>query len=332
MYIPAETRYDTMLYNRCGRSGLKLPAISLGLWHNFGDITPYGTQQQILRTAFDHGITHFDLANNYGPPYGEAERNFGRHMDQDWKPLRDELVISTKAGYDMWKGPYGDHGSRKYLMASLDQSLKRMHLDYVDIFYHHRPDPETPIEETMEALHDIVKSGKALYAGISNYSAEQTREAVRVLKSMGTHMLIHQPNYSMFNRRIEEGLTDVVREEDVGLIAFGPLGGGLLTGRYLNGIPSDSRAGHDPRYLKPQAITEDKLSIVRDLNEIAQERGQSLAQMAVAWDLRLPEVTSALIGASRPEQVIENIKALDNLAFTQEELDRIDGILARKNW
>ena len=332
MYIPAETRYDTMLYNRCGKSGIKLPALSLGLWHNFGSITPFETQQQILRTAFDNGITHFDLANNYGPPYGEAEQNFGQHMERDFRPYRDELIISTKAGYDMWKGPYGDHGSRKYLMASLDQSLKRMKLDYVDIFYHHRPDPETPIEETMEALHDIVKSGKALYAGISNYNAEQAQEAIRVLKGMGTHMLIHQPNYSMFNRWIEDGLTDVLREEGVGCIAFGPLGGGLLTSRYLNGIPADSRAGHDPRFLRPDSITEDKLTVVRELNAVAEERGQTLAQMAVAWDLRLPEVTTALIGASRAEQVLENIKALDHLEFSEEETKRIDAILAKKNW
>ena len=255
-YIPAETRYDTMAYRRCGKSGILLPAISLGLWHNFGDITPYGMQQSILRTAFDNGVTHFDLANNYGPPYGEAERNFGRHMLQDWKPHRDELIISTKAGYDMWKGPYGDHGSRKYLIASLDQSLKRMNLDYVDIFYHHRPDPDTPIEETMGALDQIVRSGKALYVGISNYNPQQAKEAFRVLRELGTPCLIQQNSYSMFNRRVEEGLTDTLREEKVGLICFAPLQGGLLTDRYLNGIPADSRAGHDPRFLKPDAITE----------------------------------------------------------------------------
>ena len=332
MYQAAENRYDTMQYNRCGKSGVMLPALSLGLWHNFGAITDFGTQQKILRAAFDNGITHFDLANNYGPPYGEAETNFGIHMDRDWKPYRDELIISTKAGFDMWKGPYGDHGSRKYLMASLDQSLKRMHLDYVDIFYHHRPDPDTPIEETMGALYDIVKSGKALYAGISNYNAEQAKEAIEVLKGMGMHMLIHQPNYSMLNRSIENGLTDVLREEGVGCIAFGPLGGGLLTGRYLNGIPADSRAGHDPRFIQPSDITEEKLTLIRQLNDVAQRRGQSLAQMAICWDLRLPEVTTALIGASRPEQVIENVKALNAPAFTQEELDEIDAILAKKNW
>ena len=328
MYIPAETRYDTMAYRRCGRSGILLPAISLGLWHNFGDITPYGTQQAILRTAFDNGITHFDLANNYGPPYGEAERNFGRHMLQDWKPHRDELIISTKAGYDMWKGPYGDHGSRKYLIASLDQSLKRMNLDYVDIFYHHRPDPDTPIEETMGALDQIVRSGKALYVGISNYNPEQAKEAFRVLRQLGTPCLIQQNSYSMFNRRVEEGLTDTLREEKVGLICFAPLQGGLLTDRYLNGIPADSRAGHDPRFLKPDAITEEKLVKIRALNEIAQNRGQKLSQMALQWVLRDEVVTSALIGASRPQQVIDNVQAAHGPAFTQDELDAIDRILA----
>ena len=331
-YIPDEGRYDgRMPYRRCGRSGLKLPAISLGLWHNFGDITPFGVQQEILRAAFDCGITHFDLANNYGPPYGEAERNFGEHMRRDWKPFRDELVISTKAGYDMWKGPYGDHGSRKYLFASLDQSLRRMNLDYVDIFYHHRPDDETPIEETMGALYDIVKSGKALYAGISNYNPEQTRRAVTSMREMGMHMLIHQPNYSMFNRSIERGLTAVCAEEGVGIMAFGPLAGGRLTGRYLNGIPADSRAGHDPRFLRPSDIDEKLLSTIRRLNEIAGARGQTLAQMALVWALRLPEVTSVLIGASRAEQVRENVKALGNMDLSDEELRAIDAILAKKD-
>ncbi len=332
MYIAAEDRYEKISYRRCGRSGLLLPPLSLGLWHNFGDITPFGVQREILRAAFDSGITHFDLANNYGPPYGEAERNFGRHMDCDWKPYRDELIISTKAGYDMWQGPYGDHGSRKYLMASIDQSLKRMHLDYVDIFYHHRPDPDTPIEETMGALYDIVKSGKALYAGISNYDASQTEKAAEVMEKMGMHLLIHQPNYSMFNRTIEDGLTDVVKKKGVGLIAFGPLCGGLLTDKYLNGIPADSRAAHDPRFLKAKDITEDKIAIIKRLSDIAHERGQSLAQMAVAWTLRDPVVTSALIGASRPEQVIENVRALDHAGFTEDELDAIDKVLADKNW
>ena len=327
MYQPSATRYACMQYRRCGRSGLMLPAISLGLWHNFGNITPFGVQQSILRTAFDNGITHFDLANNYGPPYGEAERNFGIHMDRDWRPHRDELILSTKAGYDMWEGPYGDHGSRKYLMASIDQSLKRMHVDYVDIFYHHRPDPDTPIEETMDALHDIVKSGKALYAGISNYNARQTQEAARVLKGMGMHLLIHQPNYSMLNRWIEDGLTDVLREEGTGCIAFGPLAGGILTGKYLDGLPEDSRAVHDPRYLKAKDITPEKLKKVRQLQKIAADRGQSLTQMVLAWTLRDPVVTSALIGASRPEQVAENVQALNNMEFTREELAGIEEAL-----
>ena len=328
MYIPAENRYESMPYRRCGRSGLLLPAISLGLWHNFGDITPFGVQQSMLRTAFDHGITHFDLANNYGPPYGEAERNFGIHMDRDWRPHRDELVISTKAGFDMWPGPYGNHGSRKYLFASLDQSLKRMHLDYVDIFYHHCPDPDTPIEETMQALHDIVKSGKALYVGISNYNEEQTAVAIRTLKEMGTHLLIHQPNYSMMNRSIENGLTDLLSREGVGCIAFGPLAGGILAGRYQNGFDADSRAVNDPRYLRPESVTDKKLEIVRQLNTLAQSRGQTLPQMVLAWTLRSESVTSALIGASKPEQILENIKTFDNMEFSIEELTKIDEILS----
>lgn len=327
MYTPDEKRYEKIPYRRCGKSGLLLPAISLGLWHNFGNITPLETQQALLRTAFDNGITHFDIANNYGPPYGEAERNFGILYARDWKPLRDEIIVSSKAGYDMWPGPYGDHGSRKYLMASIDQSLKRTGLDYFDIFYHHRPDPDTPIEETMGALYDIVKSGKALYVGISNYNAEQTRVAADTLESMGMHLLIHQPNYSMLNRSIEQGLTDVLEEKGVGCIAFGPLAGGRLTDRYLNGIPADSRAGHDPRYLRPEYITDELLDKVRALNEIAKKRGQTMAQMALAWTLRLPQVTTALIGASRPQQIIENVQALDNLAFTDEELQAIDEIL-----
>lgn len=328
MYIPAENRYESMPYRRCGRSGLLLPAISLGLWHNFGDITPFGVQQSMLRTAFDHGITHFDLANNYGPPYGEAERNFGIHMDRDWRPYRDELVISTKAGFDMWPGPYGNHGSRKYLFASLDQSLKRMHLDYVDIFYHHCPDPDTPIEETMQALHDIVRSGKALYVGISNYNSEQTAVAIRTLKEMGTHLLIHQPNYSMMNRSIENGLTDLLSREGIGCIAFGPLAGGILAGRYQNGFEADSRAVNDPRYLRPESVTDKKLEIVRQLNTLAQSRGQTLPQMVLAWTLRSESVTSALIGASKPEQILENIKAFDNMEFSIEELTKIDEILS----
>ena len=328
-YIPAQDRYQRMQYRRCGNSGVMLPAISLGLWHNFGNITPLDVKQRLLRTAFDMGITHFDLANNYGPPYGEAERSFGVLMDRDWKPHRDELLLSTKAGYDMWAGPYGDHGSRKYLVASIDQSLKRMHVDYVDIFYHHRPDPDTPLEETMGALDYIVRSGRALYAGISNYPAEQARQAIRILRDLGTPCLIEQPRYSMLNRWIEDGLTDVLREERVGCICFSPLQNGLLTGKYLGGIPADSRAARDPRYLKPESITEDKLAKIAALNEIAAARGQSLAQMALAWVLRDPVVTSALIGASRPEQIIENVSALDSAPFSPGELDRIDRILAQ---
>lgn len=329
-YQPATDRYDRMLYRRCGRSGLKLPAISLGLWHNFGNITPFETQQNILRKAFDLGIVHFDLANNYGPPYGEAERSFGIHMDRDWHTHRDELVVSTKAGYDMWQGPYGNNGSRKYLIASLDQSLKRMHLDYVDIFYHHRPDPDTPIEETMGALDQIVRSGKALYVGISNYDAEQARVAIRTLREMGTPMLIHQPNYSMFNRSIENGLTKVLKEEGVGCIAFAPLCNGILTNRYLNGIPSDSRAAHDPRYLKSSDITNDKMEIVRKLAVIAERRGQTVAQLALRWTLRDEAVTSALIGASRPEQVEENVRSFSSPPLTKEEIDEIECVLLKK--
>ncbi|MGN0185678.1 MAG: aldo/keto reductase [Aristaeellaceae bacterium] len=327
MYQPSEQRYDEMTYKRCGNSGLKLPRLSIGLWHNFGSITPFGTQQAILRTAFDNGITHFDLADNYGPPYGEAERNFGIHMDRDWRPHRDELVISTKAGYDMWAGPYGNYGSRKHLIAGLDASLKRMHLDYVDIFYHHRPDPETPLEETMSALDSIVRSGKALYVGISNYPAERTAEAIHILRELGTPLLIHQAKYSMFVRTPEEGLQDVLRREGVGMIAFSPLNNGVLTDKYLHGIPADSRAGHDPRYLKPEMITPEKLRKVKKLNEMAQARGQSLAQMALRWELRDPVVTSALIGASRPEQILENLRAFDAPELSAEELAAIDAIL-----
>ncbi|MBE5794369.1 MAG: L-glyceraldehyde 3-phosphate reductase [Clostridiales bacterium] len=332
-YIASETRYDSMQYRRCGKSGLKLPAISLGLWHNFGDITPFGVQQSLLRTAFDNGITHFDLANNYGPPYGEAERNFGMHMLRDWKPYRDELIISTKAGYDMWPGPYGDFGSRKYLITSLDQSLKRMNVDYVDIFYHHRPDPETPIEETMGALEQILRSGKALYVGISNYNAQQTEAAVKALGNLGSRLLIHQPSYSMLNRWIEKpmegvgSLCDVLRKTGTGCICFAPLQNGLLTGKYLGGIPADSRAAQDPRYLKPSSITEDKLAVISQLNDIAQARGQKLAQMALQWVLRDEVVTSALIGASRPQQIVENVAALNGPAFTEEELQKIESIL-----
>lgn len=325
MYIPNEHRYDNMdFYRRCGRSGLMLPSLSLGLWHNFGSITPFGVQQSLLRTAFDNGICHFDLANNYGPPYGEAERTFGVHMDRDWRSHRDELILSTKAGYDMWQGPYGDHGSRKYLMASIDQSLKRMHVDYVDIFYHHRPDPDTPIEETMGALDQIVRSGKALYVGISNYRPAEAEVAIRTLRKLGTPCLIEQPNYSMLDRWIEDGLTDVLRREGVGCIVFAPLQHGLLTGKYLDGIPADSRAARDPRYLKAENIHPDQLKRVAALEDIADARGQKLNQMALQWVLRDSVITSALIGASRPEQIIDNIQAVHGAPFTQEELDAIE--------
>ena len=326
-YTPAENRYDVMQYRRCGNSGVMLPLLSLGLWHNFGGITPFSTQQAMLRTAFDHGITHFDLANKYGPPAGEAETNFGRLMDIDWKPHRDELFLSTKAGYDMWPGPYGDHGSRKYLISSIDQSLKRMRVDYVDVFYHHRPDPDTPIEETMGALDQIVRSGKALYAGISNYSPEQARAAIQQLRRLGTPCLIHQPSYSMLNRWIEQGLTDVLREERVGCIVFAPLQNGLLTGKYLDGIPADSRMAKDGRYLKPTALTEEQLNRIRALKEIAEARGQKLHHLALQWVLRDPVVTSALIGASRPEQIIDNLSALSAPPLTEDELQKINAIL-----
>jgi len=327
-YSPAENRYDRMIYRRCGNSGVRLPVLSLGLWHNFGNITPHTAQQAMLRTAFDCGITHFDLANNYGPPYGEAERNFGRLMDEDWRPHRDELFLSTKAGYDMWKGPYGNWGSRKYLISSIDQSLQRMRVDYVDVFYHHRPDPETPVEETMGALDQIVRSGKALYAGISNYGPEQTEAAVRELKRLGTPCLIHQPRYSMLDRHIENGLTKVLKKEQVGCIVFQPLAGGMLTGKYLAGIPSDSRMARDNRFLKPESLTEDTMRKVRALKEIADARGQKLHHLALQWVLRDEVVTSALIGASRPEQILDNAAILDAPPLTDEELRRIDEILS----
>ncbi len=327
-YLPSETRYDTMRYNRCGRSGLKLPAVSLGLWHNFGGVDTLENARAMILRAFDLGITHFDLANNYGPPPGSAEENFGRILRQDLARYRDELVISTKAGWGMWPGPYGDWGSRKYLVASLDQSLKRMGLEYVDIFYHHRPDPETPLEETMAALDHIVRQGKALYAGISSYDAEQTRRAATILRELGTPCLIHQPVYNMFNRWIEDGLLDVLAEEGIGCIVFSPLAQGLLSDRYLKGIPADSRAGKPHGFLKPAHVTEEKLAKVRKLNRIAKARGQSLAQMAVAWILRLPEITSVLVGASRVQQVEDNVAALNNLEFTDEELQAIERILA----
>jgi L-glyceraldehyde 3-phosphate reductase len=328
--LPAESRYDKMIYNRCGRSGLKLPAVSLGLWHNFGGVDVYENGRMIVLRAFDLGITHFDLANNYGPPPGSAEETFGKILDQDLGPYRDELVISTKAGYDMWPGPYGEWGSRKYLIASLDQSLRRMGLEYVDIFYSHRPDPDTPLEETMGALDYAVRSGRALYAGISSYSADQTKKAVEILQRLGTPCLIHQPYYNMFGRWIEDGLMDVLEDEGVGCIAFSPLAQGLLTERYLKGIPDGSRASKKHGFLRPKDITKSKLEIVEGLNRMAKERGQTLAQMAVAWVLRLKGMTSALIGASKVSQVEECVAALDNLSFSAEELAAIDELLGSK--
>jgi L-glyceraldehyde 3-phosphate reductase len=321
---PDPGRYDgRMEYRRCGRSGLQLPAISLGLWHNFGDDKPLEVQRAILRRAFDLGVTHFDLANNYGPPYGAAELNFGRILREDLRPYRDELVISTKAGWDMWPGPYGDLGSRKYLLASLDQSLQRMGLDYVDIFYSHRPDPDTPLEETMGALDSAVRAGKALYVGISSYGAERTEEAVRILRELGTPLLIHQPSYSMLNRWIEWDLVDVLEREGVGAIAFSPLAQGMLTGKYLNGVPEGSRAAQD-KSLDRAMLSEENIERIRALNAIAGERGQSLAQMAIAWILRDPRVTSALVGASSVTQLEDSLGALRNLEFADDELRRID--------
>ena len=328
MYRPSETRYDAMPYERCGRSGLKLPPISLGLWHNFGGVDAHENSREMALRAFDLGITHFDLANNYGPPPGSAEETFGQILRQDLAPFRDELIISTKAGYLMWPGPYGEWGSRKYLMASLDQSLRRMGLDYVDIFYSHRPDPETPLEETMGALDHIVRSGKALYVGISSYTADRTREAAQILKALGTPCLIHQPRYSMFDRWIEGGLLNTLSEEGIGCIVFSPLAQGLLTDKYLNGIPADSRAGKPHGFLKREQVTDDKLARVRRLQELAQARGQTLAQMALAWVLRHSEVTSALIGASRREQIDDAVGALQALKFASEELQTIENILA----
>jgi L-glyceraldehyde 3-phosphate reductase len=322
-YVGAEERYERMLYRRCGRSGLLLPAVSLGLWNNFGGDRPLETSRAILRRAFDLGITHFDLANNYGPPYGSAEENFGRLMAQDFRPYRDELVISTKAGYDMWPGPYGEWGSRKYLLASLDQSLGRMGLDYVDIFYSHRFDPDTPLAETMGALDTAVRQGKALYAGISSYSVEKTREAAAILRDLGTPLLIHQPSYSLLNRWIEDGLLDALEDVGAGCIVFSPLAQGMLSAKYLDGIPEGSRASR-PSPLSPSMITDESLAKIRALNEIAAARGQTLAQMAIAWTLRDPRVTSALPGASSVEQVEENVAALDRLDFSDDELAEID--------
>jgi L-glyceraldehyde 3-phosphate reductase len=326
-YLASSTRYDSMQYNRSGRSGLKLPGVSLGLWHNFGGVDTLENSRAMIRRAFDLGITHMDLANNYGPPPGSAEETFGKIMAQDLKPYRDELIISSKAGYDMWPGPYGEWGSRKYLVASLDQSLKRMGLEYVDIFYSHRFDPETPLEETMGALDFIVRSGRALYAGISSYNPEQTRQAAKIMKSLGTPVLIHQPVYNMFNRWIEDGLTDVLEEEGIGCIVFSPLAQGLLSNKYLTGIPEDSRAGKPHGFLRPRHITDEAIAKVRQLNEIAAQRSQSLAQMAIAWVLRLPAVTSALVGTSRPEQVDDCVNALNDLDFSTEERHAIEAIL-----
>ena len=327
VYVPSENRYNTMIYNRCGRSGLNLPAISLGLWHNFGGIDDFENARAIIRRAFDLGITHFDMANNYGPPPGSAEETFGRIMRKDLLPYRDELVVSTKAGWGMWPGPYGDFGSRKYLIASLDQSLKRMGLEYVDIFYHHRPDPETPMEETMGALDYIIRSGRALYVGISMYNPQQTHRTAKLLRDLGTSCLIHQPNYSLFDRWVEDGLLDVLEEEGVGCIVFSPLDQGMLTDRYLQGIPDDSRAARPQGFLTREDITEEKVAKVRKLNELAKARGQSMAQMALAWVLRDKAVTSALVGASRVSQVEDSVAALEKLEFTKDELKTIDGIL-----
>lgn len=327
VYQASPARYDAMEYRRCGRSGLKLPAISLGLWHNFGDATLLENSRQLLRRAFDLGITHFDLANNYGPPPGSAELNFGRILQQDLRPYRDELIISSKAGYTMWDGPYGDWGSKKYLVASLNQSLTRMGLEYVDIFYHHRPDPDTPLEETMAALDLLVRQGKALYVGLSNYPAERARQAFEILTDLGTPCLIHQPKYSMFERGVEAGLLDALEEHGVGSIAFSPLAGGQLTDRYLHGIPADSRAASGSRFLNPDQLTDEKLARVRALDALAQQRGQKLSQMALAWVLRGDRVTSVLIGASKTSQIEDAVGMLQNRTFSQQELDAIEEIL-----
>ncbi|MBP3609531.1 MAG: L-glyceraldehyde 3-phosphate reductase [Lachnospiraceae bacterium] len=328
MYCAEENRYDgRMQYKKCGNSGVYLPRVALGLWHNFGSVDPYENQRALIHKAFDSGITLFDLANNYGPVYGSAEENFGRIMEQDMRPYRDEMIIASKAGYDMWPGPYGNGGSRKYLMASLDQSLKRMKLDYVDIFYHHRPDPDTPLEETMGALSDIVRQGKALYVGISNYSAEQTKAAAEILKKNGTPLLIHQPKYSMLNRWVEDGLLDTLEEAGAGSICFSPLAQGMLTDRYVNGIPADSRAARE-HFLKSNSITPEFLEKIKKLSEVAAERGQTLAQMALSWVLRGDRVTTVLIGASKVSQIDDNVKIIGHLDFSEEELQRIECILA----
>jgi len=326
-YKAADSRYDIMEYRRCGKSGLKLPLLSLGLWHNFGDNDDQDNAREILHTAFDNGITHFDLANNYGPPYGSAESNFGKFFKQDFKQYRDELIISSKAGWDMWPGPYGNFGSRKYLIASLDQSLQRMGLDYVDIFYHHRPDPETPLEETMGALDQIVRDGKALYVGISQYNAEDTAKAAKILKELKTPFIIHQPRYNMIDRWVENGLMDTLEQNGLGSIVFSPLEQGILTGKYLNGIPKDSRAATEGSYLDKSQITDEVVSQIQQLNELARKREQSLAQMAVAWLLKDERVTSVLVGVSRKSQLEDNLKAIRNIHFSTEELKEIDNIL-----
>ena len=331
MYQAEKNRYETMNYNRCGKSGLKLPEVSLGLWHNFGDTGNFETMKQMCFTAFDNGITHFDLANNYGPEPGSAEKNFGRILKKEMKAQRDEMIISTKAGYLMWDGPYGDFGSRKYMLASLDQSLKRMGLEYVDIFYHHRMDPETPLEESMGALDTAVKSGKALYAGISNYDGETMKKACAILKDLNCPFVINQNRYSIFDRTIEEnGLKAAAREEGKGIIAFSPLAQGMLTDRYLNGIPQDSRIRTDGRFLQEKTV-QAKMQKIQQLNEIAKERGESLAQMALKWVRKDEDVTSVLIGASKPEQILENLKVLESAAFTKEELEKIDEIVLKEN-
>jgi len=327
-YLPSDQRYERMKYRRCGKSGIDLPILSLGLWHNFGHYDDFTNIRKLLHFAFDHGITHFDLANNYGPPPGAAEENFGKVLHTDFKGYRDEMIISTKAGYYMWPGPYGDYGSKKYLVASLDQSLMRMRLEYVDIFYHHRPDPVTPLEETMAALHLIVQQGKALYVGISNYPADLTRKAASILRQMGTPCLIHQPKYSMLERWVEQGLLDVLEEEGIGCIAFSPLAQGLLTSRYLSGtIPSDSRAAKPHGFLKADQITNEKLQLIQSLNNLAYKRGQTLAQMALSWILKDRRITSVLVGASRVEQLQENLAILQAPEFTQNELEKIEELL-----
>lgn len=326
-YVASPKRYKDMQYRRCGKSGLKLPAVSLGLWHNFGDVDVTDNFRKILHLAFDSGITHFDLANNYGPPPGSAEENFGRILKQDLGAYRDELIISSKAGYTMWDGPYGDWGSKKYLVASLDQSLKRMGLEYVDIFYHHRPDPETPLEETMGALDLIVRQGKALYAGISNYPADEAAKAIDILRQLGTPCLIHQPKYSMFERWVEGGLLDVLAAEGVGCIPFSPLAQGMLTNKYLHGIPDDSRAAKTTGFLQTSQLTEKRLAEITKLDALAKQRGQTLAQMALSWILKNSRITSVLIGASKPEQLSDSLKCLDNIVFSSEELAKIEAIL-----